>query len=90
MMKMNKILGILLAVCFLMSVTVAAVSAEPMKQVTENKKVDLHKGEKKDEKKDEKKVFDKRDDKKGKLVHRFLIDDIISYNNPTRNLFFLF
>jgi O-methyltransferase involved in polyketide biosynthesis len=25
-----------------------------------------------------------------KLVHRFLIDDIISYNNPTRNLFFLF
>ena len=24
------------------------------------------------------------------LVHRFLIDDIISYNNPTRNLFFLF
>ena len=27
MMKMNKIIGILLAVCFLMSVTVAAVSA---------------------------------------------------------------
>jgi hypothetical protein len=24
------------------------------------------------------------------LVHRFLIDDIISYNNPTRNLFFFF
>jgi hypothetical protein len=32
MMKMNKILGILLAVCFLMSVTAAAVSAtEPNK-----------------------------------------------------------
>jgi hypothetical protein len=28
-MQMKKILGILLAVCFLMSVTVAAVSAEP-------------------------------------------------------------
>jgi succinate-semialdehyde dehydrogenase/glutarate-semialdehyde dehydrogenase len=27
---------------------------------------------------------------KKELVHRFLIDDIISYNNPTRNLFFLF
>ncbi len=24
------------------------------------------------------------------LVHRFLIVDIISYNNPTRNLFFFF
>ena len=24
------------------------------------------------------------------LVHRFLINDIISYNNPTRNLFFFF
>ena len=28
-MQMKKILGILLAVCFLMSVTAAAVSAEP-------------------------------------------------------------
>jgi hypothetical protein len=31
MMKMNKILGILLAVCFLLSVTAAAVSADPQK-----------------------------------------------------------
>jgi hypothetical protein len=31
MFKMKRILGILLAVCFLMSVTVAAVSAEPLK-----------------------------------------------------------
>ena len=30
------------------------------------------------------------DFKNSLLVHRFLIDDIISYNNPTRNLFFLF
>jgi hypothetical protein len=33
MMKMNKILGILLAVCFLMSVTVAAVSAAEPKGI---------------------------------------------------------
>jgi hypothetical protein len=66
MMKMNKILGILLAVCFLLSVTAAAVSADrsvPIKKV-EFKKVEF----KKVEKKNEKKVFDKRDDKKWKLV----------------------
>jgi len=35
-MQMKKILGILLAVCFLMSVTVAAVSAGEVKPIEKN------------------------------------------------------
>jgi hypothetical protein len=58
-MQMKKILGILLAVCFLMSVTAAAVSAEPGNIGGEKKFGD--KSEKKfgdrDDKKIEKKVI---------------------------------
>jgi hypothetical protein len=50
-MQMKKILGILLAVCFLMSVTAAAVSADPGNKGGEKKFGD------KDDKKIEKKVI---------------------------------
>ena len=38
-MQIKKILGILLALCFLMSVTVAAVSAEPVKNKGDSRKM---------------------------------------------------
>jgi|SRR5664280_1081048 Ni/Co efflux regulator RcnB len=60
-MQMKKILGILLAVCFLMSVTAAAVSAGPVAEFKKNddghgKKVD-------DKKKDDDKAKKDREDK---------------------------
>jgi len=45
-MQMKNILGILLAVCFVMSVTAAAVSADPY---TDHKDVNDHKDVKKDD-----------------------------------------
>jgi hypothetical protein len=57
-MQMKRILGILLALCFLMSVTAAAVSAGP---VTDFKKVDDNKGKPGDDNKGK-----PGDDNKGK------------------------
>jgi hypothetical protein len=63
-MQMKRILGILLALCFLMSVTAAAVSAGP---VTDFKKVDDHKGKPGDDNKgkpgDDKNRFDDKNRK---------------------------
>lgn len=56
-MQIKKILGILLAFCFLMSVTVAAVSAEPQKIV--EKKDPMDKDKNRDRDKDRDKNIDK-------------------------------
>ena len=66
-MQMKRILGILLALCFLMSVTAAAVAAEPAnKDVRKiDQKVDLNK---KDDKKGD---FKKKDDDKKKNDDKF-------------------
>jgi hypothetical protein len=78
-MQMKRILGILLALCFLMSVTAAAVSADPVMKIGDDKKT----GDKKigDDKKmgDDKKTGDdkkreddkKRNDEKFKHKHFF-------------------
>jgi len=41
-MNMKKILGILLALCFLVSVTAGAVSAKPVEKFDKDKKFDKH------------------------------------------------
>ena len=71
MLKMKKILGILLAFCFVMSVTAAAVSAAPFdgKNVYNNhndgKKIyDNHDGKKKYDNHNDKKKYDNHDGKK--------------------------
>ncbi|MDR7664507.1 hypothetical protein RG963_01655 [Methanosarcina sp. Z-7115] len=71
MLKMKKILGILLAFCFVMSVTAAAVSAAPFdsKNVYNNhndgnKKYDNHDGNKKYDNHDGNKKYDNHYGKK--------------------------
>jgi hypothetical protein len=60
-MQIKKILGVLLAFCFLMSVTAAAVSAEPVNPVIkENKNIGQ---------KDDRKIGDKDDRDKMKRGH---------------------
>jgi hypothetical protein len=62
MLKMKKILGILLAVCFLMSVTVAAVSAAP--NYTDKNRYDNHDGKNRYDNHDGKNRYDNHNDKK--------------------------
>jgi Ni/Co efflux regulator RcnB len=63
-MEMKKILGILLAVCFLMSVTAAAVSAGNVDHTVGNNKDKDKDKDKKDYKKEDKKEDKKKDDGK--------------------------
>jgi hypothetical protein len=65
-MQMKKILGILLALCFLMSVTAAAVSAEPNQKFISSKKT----GDKSFGNKDDNKFGNKDDNKFGNKDRR--------------------
>jgi hypothetical protein len=73
-MQMKRILGILLALCFLMSVTVAAVSAEPMNR-DDNKDKKMDKDDNKDKRMDKDDNKDKRMDKDDNKDKRMDKDD---------------